>query len=85
VALACEAERIPLVTVHDSFGTLGCYTDKLREIWLRDLRTLYENENVLQELYDDARAKLGPKAALPTIPERGKLNLDYVSGPYALA
>jgi DNA-directed RNA polymerase, mitochondrial len=85
VTLACEAERIPLVTVHDCFGTLGCYTDKVREIWLSELRALYENENVLQELYDDARAKLGPGAPLPAVPERGNLNLEDVSGPYALA
>jgi DNA-directed RNA polymerase len=85
VGLACEAEGIPLVTVHDCFGTLGCHVDKMREIWLRELRTMYRNENILQELYDDARAKLGPKAVLPNVPKRGDLKLEDVNGPYALS
>ena len=85
VGLACEAEGIPLVTVHDCFGTLGCYVDKLREIWLRELCAMYRSENILQKLYDDARAKLGPKAVLPNIPKRGGLRLEDVNGPYALS
>lgn len=73
------------MTVHDCFGTLGCYVDKLREIWLRELRAMYEGENILRELYDNARDKLGPKAELPDIPKRGDLKPEDVNGPYALS
>lgn len=85
MGLACEAEGIPLVTVHDCFGTLGCYVDKMREIWLRELCAMYQSENILQALYDDARAKLGPKAALPDVPKHGDLAPEDVNGPYALS
>ena len=41
VACACEREGIPLVTVHDSYNTLPCYADRLREILLEELRAMY--------------------------------------------
>jgi DNA-directed RNA polymerase len=41
VARACEREEIPLATIHDSFNTLPCYADRLREILLEELRNMY--------------------------------------------
>jgi hypothetical protein len=41
VACACEREGIPLVTVHDSYNTLPCHVDRLREILLEELRNMY--------------------------------------------
>jgi DNA-dependent RNA polymerase len=41
VACACEREGLPLATVHDSFNTLPCYADRLREILLEELRNMY--------------------------------------------
>lgn len=83
VALACEAQRIPLITVHDAFSVLACHVDALQEIWLRELRLMYENENVLQQIHDYARKRLGPKA--PPLPPHRGLDLTNVTGPYALS
>ena len=83
VALACEAQRIPLITVHDAFSVLACHVDALREIWLRELRLMYESENVLQQIHDYARKHLGPN--VPSIPPHRGLNLMNVTGPYALS
>src|SRR5262245_30950618 len=47
VALACEREGIPLLTVHDSFNTLPCYADRLREILLEELRNMYTRYQAL--------------------------------------
>jgi DNA-dependent RNA polymerase len=47
VACACEREGIPLVTVHDSYGTLPRYADRLREILLEELRNMYAGYNAL--------------------------------------
>jgi hypothetical protein len=41
VACACEREGIPLITVHDSYNTLPCYADRLRETLLEELRNMY--------------------------------------------
>jgi DNA-directed RNA polymerase len=83
VALGCKAaERIPLATVHDTFATLGPDVDEMRTIWLRELRVMYENENLLQSIYDDARKVT---AALPSVPKRGEFELEQVNGAYALA
>jgi DNA-directed RNA polymerase len=84
VAIACEAEDIPLVTVHDAYATLGPYVDAMRRIWHGKLRDMYEGENMLQDIYDYARSILGPAVKLPEIPERRGLKLAEVAGPYGL-
>jgi len=81
VALASEAGRIPLVTVHDSFGTLGCYTDALLDIWLRELVEMYDKTNMLQQVYDYARRYGTP----PAIPPPLGLKLEDINGLYGLA
>jgi DNA-directed RNA polymerase, mitochondrial len=77
VALACEAESIPLLTVHDCFATLGCHIDAMRDIWLRELVAMYENTDMLKQVYDYAQ-RCG------TPPPRG-LEPKDVNGPYALS
>jgi DNA-directed RNA polymerase len=84
VAFACEAENIPLCTVHDAYATLGPYVDAMRNIWHRELRGLYGNEKMLHEIFDYARNVLGPDVKLPGIPKPRGLNLEDVTGPYAL-
>jgi DNA-directed RNA polymerase len=77
VAFACERENIPIATVHDSFAVPACYVDKLREIWARELRAMYDgNSTVLNEIYDHARRELGPDFPLPDIPQSGDLELS---------
>jgi DNA-dependent RNA polymerase len=84
VALACECEHIPLACVHDSFATLPCHADKMREILLRELRDMYRDRNLLQEIHDYASHEL-PAATLPPVPAPRGLDLDQVTGPYAFA
>jgi hypothetical protein len=84
VAVACEAEDIPLVTVHDAYATLGPCVDAMRDVWHAKLRDMYEGEKMLQEIYDYARSILGPEVKLPEIPERRGLKLAKVAGPYDL-
>jgi hypothetical protein len=84
VAVACEAEEIPLVTVHDAYATIGPYVDAMRDIWHGKLRDMYEGEKMLQDIYDSARSVLGPEVKLPEIPERRGLKLAEVTGPYDL-
>jgi DNA-dependent RNA polymerase len=81
VALACEADSIPLLTVHDCFATLGCHTDATREIWLRKFVAMYENTDVLKQVYDCTRRHGTP----PPIPPPLGLELNKVNGPYALS
>jgi hypothetical protein len=71
VALACKRAGIPLVTVHDSYGTLPCHIDALRDILLRELRKMYEH---------DWLTGLGPNP-----PPRGDLRLEEVTGRYAFS
>jgi DNA-directed RNA polymerase, mitochondrial len=86
VALACECADVPVACVHDSFATLPCHVDELREILLRELRTMYENINPLQDVYDRARVALGPaNRTWPILPSRGSLDLSQVTGPYAFS
>ena len=85
VALACERAGIPLVTVHDCFGTLGCYVEDLRRIWLEELRNLFKDENILQDLHNYAREVLGPDVELPPVPTRGVLRIEEINGRYALS
>ena len=81
VALACEADRIPLLTVHDCFAVLGCHVDTLREIWLRELAAMYENTDMMKQVYDYTRRYGTP----PPIPEPRGLDVNKVNGPYALS
>jgi hypothetical protein len=72
--------------VHDSFATLPCHADELREILLRELRTMYENIDPLQDIYDRTRVALGPtNRTWPILPSRGSLDLSQVNGPYAFS
>ena len=67
VALACKREGVPLLCVHDSFATLACHADKLREILLRELRKMYTDHDWL--------AELGPNR-----PPLGNLRIEDVRG-----
>ena len=83
VALGCERERdgIPLLTVHDSYAVLGCHVDRMREIWLCELRAMYESVDMLRQVYDYSEHYSTP----PPIPPPHGLKLKDVNGLYALA
>src|SRR5262249_27377859 len=81
VALGCERERIPLLTVHDSYAVLGCHVDRMREIWLHELRAMYESVDMLRQVYDYS----GHYSPPPPIPPPLGLDLKEVNGRYALA
>jgi DNA-directed RNA polymerase len=72
VALACERENIPLLTVHDSFACLPCHADRLRKILLHELRKMYRDRDWL--------AELGPNR-----PPLGDLQIEEVRGRYAFS
>ena len=67
--------------MHDCFAVLGCHVDALREIWLRELVAMYENTDMLKQVYDYTRRYGTP----PPIPEPRGLELNKVNGPYALS
>jgi Autographiviridae RNA polymerase len=71
VACACERGGLPLATVHDSFNTLPCYADRLREILLEELRNMYAGYEGLM-----------PPGGYAT---SGDLDLDEVRGEYAFS
>jgi DNA-directed RNA polymerase len=70
VALACEREGVPLLTVHDSFATLPRYADRLQKILLHELRKMYTDRDWLAELD-------------PSRPPPGDLRIEDVRGRYA--
>jgi DNA-directed RNA polymerase len=81
VALGCQADSIPLLTVHDCFAALGCHVDTMRKIWLHELVLMYENAEMLKQVYDYTSRYGTP----PPIPPPLGLNLEDVNGLYALA
>lgn len=81
VARAAKAEGInSLAVIHDSFGTHAADTDKLVRLLRDTFVSQYEDRDVLQEFYDEARAQLPEEWAreLPPPPEKGDMDLGRV-------
>jgi DNA-directed RNA polymerase len=80
VANATAKEAIPLVTIHDCFGTTAPHAKRLNEIIREQFVQLHENYNWLEQALASAKRDL-PKSAhdkLPRLPQRGNLNLSSV-------
>jgi DNA-directed RNA polymerase len=80
VALACAAEGIPLVTIHDCFGPTAPHAKRLNEIVRQQFVQLHENYNWLEQVLASAKRDL-PKSVhhkLPELPKRGNLSLAGV-------
>src|SRR6266516_5612293 len=71
VALAAAAEAIPLVTVHDSFGTLAPYAARLQEIIREQFAKLSRQHNPLAEVLECAKQISERPDKLPALPARG--------------
>ena len=74
VALACEQEVIPLVTVHDCFATTANHAGRLKQIIPEQFVAMYEYD-WLANVWQSARNALPKSVKLPAIPEPGNLNL----------
>lgn len=66
--------------IHDSYGTHAGNADKLFHIVREVFVDTYEQNDVLQSLYDAVAHQLSPKLLekLPKLPERGTLDLEEV-------
>jgi len=80
VANATAKEAIPLVTIHDCFGTTAPHARRLNEIIREQFVQLHENYNWLEQVLASAKRDL-PKSVhhkLPELPQRGNLDLSGV-------
>jgi DNA-directed RNA polymerase len=76
IALACDKELIPLVTVHDCFATTANHAGRLKEIVEEQFRAMYEYD-WLANVWQSTRNALPQSVELPPIPERGNLNIMF--------
>jgi DNA-directed RNA polymerase len=80
VANAMAKEAMPLVTIHDCFGTTAPHAKRLNEIIREQFVQLHENYNWLEQVLASAKRDL-PKTLhhkLPELPPLGNLNLASV-------
>jgi DNA-directed RNA polymerase len=78
VANACAWEGIALSCVHDSFAVLPSRANRLHEILRAELVSLYENNDPLAQLRENAARALGSDEMLPAIPPRGDFDIRRV-------
>jgi DNA-directed RNA polymerase, mitochondrial len=79
VALAAANEGIPMVSVHDCFGTIAPCAGRLGEIIRQEFIRLHERE-LLNEVRESAKRDLPRDAELPSLPEKGNLSLEGLYG-----
>jgi DNA-directed RNA polymerase len=77
VAVTAAAAKIQLATVHDCFACLASNADRLRTILLDEFARIYEGNDVLASVLDQAKKDL-PKIHLPTPPDYGDLDLGGI-------
>jgi DNA-directed RNA polymerase len=75
IALACEQEAIPMVSVHDCFATTANHAGRLKEICGERFLAMYEYD-WLDNVWQSARSALPKSVELPPIPKRGNLNIQ---------
>ena len=78
VALEAAKEGIPLVTVHDCFGTTAPHAARLLDIVREQFVHLHERHNLLAGVLASAKGDLPKHVELPPLPEIGNLNLEDV-------
>jgi DNA-directed RNA polymerase len=76
----CGAEGITsLATVHDSFGCLPSRAEHFRKIIREQFVQMYEENDVLAQVLEQARKDLGENAKLPDEPpQKGALDIRNV-------
>jgi DNA-directed RNA polymerase len=86
-----------IATVHDSFGCLACDAPRFLTIIRETLKRMYEDHDILAELYESARADLTPagleklqndlqEKGFNGVPEKGTLDLtEILNARYAFA
>jgi len=80
VANATANEAVPLVTIHDCFGTTAPHARRLNKIIREQFVQLHENYDWLEHVLASAKRDL-PKSVhhkLPESPQRGNLDLSGV-------
>jgi DNA-directed RNA polymerase len=86
---AAKAGITDTATVHDSFGCLPCHADRYNEIIRETFVRMYEEHDVLAEIYLSAlndHTGTGHYKKLPTLPAQGTLDLSEVQqAKYAFA
>jgi DNA-directed RNA polymerase, mitochondrial len=75
--------------VHDCFGCLASRAERFRKIIREQFVLMYQNHDVLAEVFEQARVELGNKKnkRMPNaLPQRSSLDLNQVlSAEYAFA
>ena len=78
-----------IATVHDSFGCHAAHAEQFREIIKQQFVEMYEEHDVLAEVFQQAHRDLGETGAargLPELPKKGTLNVkDVLKAEYAFA
>jgi DNA-directed RNA polymerase len=74
IANAAEKEAIPLVSIHDCFGTIAPKVGAL----LNTVRDQFVRLHLLNEVRESARRDLPKTVKLPALPEIGSLDIDSV-------
>lgn len=79
VLLACKDEGIKSVAlVHDSFGCLPNDAPKFRDLIRRTFRELYEQNDVLEQIRNEALENIEDKKRIPKLPPKGTLDLALI-------
>ena len=76
VALAAAAENIPVVSVHDCYGTLAPHAARLNEIIREQFVRLHKGYNLLNEVRQSAKRDLHIEP--PPLPEIGDAKIEDV-------
>jgi DNA-directed RNA polymerase len=77
VALEAAKENIPVIPVHDCYGTLAPRALRLLDIVRQQFAQLHTRHNLLNEVRESVRRDI-PKAQLPPLPEIGTLDPEGI-------
>jgi DNA-directed RNA polymerase len=75
---AAEKDAIPLVSIHDCFGTLAPRFSRLLDIVRDQFVALHKRNNLLGSVLVSAKHDLPKNVKLPSLPEPGNLDIDGV-------
>jgi DNA-directed RNA polymerase len=78
VALAAADEGLPMVTIHDCFGTNATHAARLNKILRQSFERLHRH-NLLNEVWQAARRNLPKKVELPPQLSIGELDLAEIA------
>jgi len=78
VALAAEKQGIPMVSVHDCFGTIAPYAARLKEEIIPHEFIRLHRHNLLNDIREATRLNLPETVKLPKPPKIGDAELEQV-------